>query len=61
MMVPDGDVGVLAQHMIKRFPGDAADRAALRSNAFFVLGRVETSKKWLRISEEIKRIQADRA
>ena len=53
MVVPDGDIDTLAQHMIKTFPADA-----LRSNAFFVLGRAETSKKWLRVSEEIKKIQS---
>jgi hypothetical protein len=56
MVVPDGDVDVLARDMIKQFPADAADRAAVLSNAFFVLGNVEKSDKWLRISEEIKRI-----
>jgi hypothetical protein len=56
MFIPDGDVDVLA--MIRPFPADAADRAALRSNAFFVLGRAETSEKWLRVSEEIKKIQS---
>ena len=58
MVVPDGDVDALAQHMIKTFSTGAVDRAALRSNAFFVLGRAETSKKWLRVSEEIKKIQS---
>jgi hypothetical protein len=55
MMVPDGNVDVLARDMIKQLPADAADRAAVLSNAFFVLGNVEKSDKWLRISEEIKR------
>ena len=58
MFVLDGDVEVLARAMIKNFPADAADRAALRSNAFFVLGRTETSRKWMQVSEEIERIQA---
>jgi len=58
MLIPDGDVDALAQHMIKNFPDDAADRAMLRSNAFFVLGRAEMSKKWLQVTEEIKKIQA---
>ena len=58
MFIPDGDVDVLAQHMINTFPADAADRAMLRSNAFFVLGRAETSKKWLQVTEEIKKIQS---
>jgi hypothetical protein len=31
----------------------------MRSNAFFVLGYSEKSDKWLRVSEEIKKIQAD--
>jgi hypothetical protein len=57
MMVPDGDVDVLAQHMMKAFPADAADRAAMRSNAFFVLGYREKSEKWLRVREQIKKIQ----
>jgi hypothetical protein len=60
MMVPDGDVDVLAQHMIKAFPADAADRAAMRSNAFFVLGSREKSEKWLRVREQIKKIQGSR-
>lgn len=59
MMVPDGEIDALAQHMIETYPADAADRAALRSNAFFVLGRAETSKKWLQVSEEIRKVQAD--
>jgi hypothetical protein len=58
MMIPDGNVDVLAQHMIKAYAGDAADRAVLRSSAFLVLGRAETSKKWLLVSEEIKKIQS---
>ena len=58
MIVPDGDVEALALHMLKTFPADAADRAAFRSNAFFVLGRRKTSEKWLRISEEITKLQA---
>jgi hypothetical protein len=60
MMIPEGNVDFLAQHMIKTFSGDAADRAVLRSSAFFVLGRAETSKKWLLVSEEIKKIQSDK-
>ena len=44
--------------MITTFPADAADRAAMRSNAFFVLGYREQSEKWLRVSEQIKKIQA---
>jgi hypothetical protein len=58
MFVPDSNVDVLARDMIKEFPADAADRATLRSNAFFVLGYVEKSKKWLLVTEEIKKIQA---
>jgi hypothetical protein len=58
MVVPDDDVDALVRHMIKSFPADAVDRAALRSNAFFVLGRAETSEKWLRVSEKIKKIQS---
>ena len=57
MFIPDGNVDFLAQDMIKHFPADAADRAMLRSNAFFVLGRAEASTKWLQISEEIEKIQ----
>jgi hypothetical protein len=57
MMIPDGDIDALAQHMIKAFPSDAADRAAMRSNAFFVLGYREKSEKWLRVREQIKKIQ----
>jgi len=54
----DGEIDVLARAMITNYPKDAVDRATLRSNAFFVLGRVETSKKWLQVTEEIKKIQA---
>jgi hypothetical protein len=57
MIVPDGDVEALVQRMLKTFPADAADRAAFRSNAFFVLGNRKTSERWLRVSEEIKKIQ----
>ena len=56
MFVPDSNVDVLARDMIKEFPADAADRATLRSNAFFVLGYAEKSKKWLLVTEEIKNI-----
>jgi hypothetical protein len=58
MVIPDADVDVLAMDMIKHFPADASDRAALRSNALFVLGYAEKSEKWLLVSAEIKRIQA---
>jgi hypothetical protein len=47
--------------MIKHFPADAAERAALRSNALFVLGYSEKSKKWLLVTEEIRKIQAGQA
>ena len=57
MMVPDGNIDALAQHMITAFPADAADRAAMRSNAFFVLGYREKSEKWLRVSEQVKKLQ----
>ena len=59
MFIPDGNVDVLAHDMIKKFPADAADRAALRSNAFHVLGYAEKSTKWLQVSEEIKKIQKE--
>jgi hypothetical protein len=58
MIVPDGDVDVLARDMIKQFPADAADRAALLSNAFFVLGNAEKSDKWLRVNAEIEKLKA---
>ena len=58
-MIPDDDVEILAQEMIKYFPADAADQAALRSSAFFHLGYVEKSKKWLRVRAEIKKILAN--
>lgn len=58
MMVPEGDVDILARAMINNYPTDAADQAAFRSNAFFVLGHVETSEKWLLVSQEIKKIRA---
>lgn len=58
MMITDGEADFLARSMIKYFPTDAADRAARRSNAFFVLGFIEKSDRWLRIAEEIKKIRA---
>lgn len=58
MIVPEGDVDTLARAMIENYHAEAADRAALRSNAFFVLGHVETSATWLLVSDEIKKIQA---
>jgi hypothetical protein len=51
MIIPDGDIDVLARDMIKHFLGNAADQAALRSNAFFVLGYIDKSKKWLLVTE----------
>src|SRR5882724_744814 len=58
MFIMDAEIDVLARAMITNYPKDAVDRATLRSNAFFVLGRVETSKKWMQVTEEIKKIQA---
>jgi hypothetical protein len=58
-MIPDFDVEILAQEMIKHFSADAADQAALRSSAFFHLGYVEKSKKWLLVRALIKKILAD--
>jgi hypothetical protein len=58
MFIPDGDVDDLARDMIKHFPADSADQATVRSNAFFVLGYPEKSKKWLLVAAEIKKIQA---
>jgi hypothetical protein len=58
-MIPDFDVEILAQEMIKHFPADAADQAALRSSAFFHLGYVQKSKKWLLVRALIKKILAD--
>src|SRR5580765_1562026 len=58
MFIPDGGIDVLALEMIKQFPTDAADQAALRSNAFFVLGHAEKSKKWMLVHAEIEKIQA---
>jgi hypothetical protein len=54
MLIPDGPVDVLARDLIKQFPADAADRATLRSNAFFVLGYPERSRKWMLVAEAIK-------
>ena len=61
MFIPDGDIDVLARDMIKDFLGYAADQATLRSNAFFVLGYIDKSKKWLLVTEEIKKMQARQA
>jgi hypothetical protein len=55
-MIPNDDVEVLAREMIKHFPADAADQAALRSSAFFHMGYAEKSKKWLLVRVEIKKI-----
>jgi hypothetical protein len=57
-MIPNDDVEVLAREMIKHFPANAADQAALRSSAFLHLGYSEKSKKWLLVSAEIKKILA---
>ena len=61
MIVHGREVDALAQHMIRTFAADAAARAVLRSDAFFVLGQRETSEKWLRVSKQIKMIQDDEA
>jgi hypothetical protein len=53
----DADIDALARAMIRNFPADAAGRAASRSSLFAALGRIETSCKWSRVSEEIERIQ----
>jgi hypothetical protein len=55
MLIIDDDVEVLARAMIRNHPKDAADRAEMRSDAFFVMGYFEESEKWLRVSEEIKK------
>ena len=55
-MISNDDVEVLAQEMIKHFPADAADQAALRSSAFFHMGYVEKSKRWLLVRAQIKKI-----
>jgi hypothetical protein len=57
----DADVDVLARAMIRNFPADAAGRAASRASMFAALGRIETSCKWSRVSEEISRIQTGSA
>lgn len=57
-MIPDDDVEVLAQDMIKHFPTDAALRATMRSDALSVLGYAEKSKKWVLVRAEIEKIQA---
>jgi hypothetical protein len=53
MMVPEGDVDILARAMIE-YHADAADRAALRSNAFAVLGhlRLAPSGCWSAMGQE---------
>jgi hypothetical protein len=55
-MIPNDDVEVLAKEMIRHFPADAADQAALRSSALFHMGYIEKSKKWLLVRAEIKKI-----
>jgi hypothetical protein len=58
MFIPDGTVDVLARDMVKRYAADALDRATLFSNALFVLGQDEKSKKWMLVRAEIEKIQA---
>jgi uncharacterized small protein (DUF1192 family) len=60
-MIPDDDVEVLAQDMIRHFPTDAALRATMRSDALSVLGYAEKSKKWLLVRAEIEKIQAEQS
>ena len=55
-MIPNDDVEVLAKEIIKHFPADAADQAALRSSVFFHMGYTGKSKKWLLVQAEIKKI-----
>jgi uncharacterized small protein (DUF1192 family) len=57
-MIPNDDVEILAQEMIKHFPADAVRRATMHSDALSVLGYVEKSKKWLLVRAEIEKIQA---
>jgi len=57
MLIPDGGVGVLAHDMVKQYAADAVDRATLFSNALFVLGQAEESKKWMLVRAEIEKIQ----
>jgi hypothetical protein len=58
-MIPNDDIEVLAQDMIKNFRTDAADQASLRSSAFFHMGYVEKSKRWMLVRAKIKEILAD--
>jgi hypothetical protein len=58
MYVPDGNVDDLAKGLIKDYPKDALDRAALMSNMLFLLGHAEKSKKWLLVRASIEKIQA---
>ena len=57
MFIPDGGVDVLAHDMVKQYAADAVDRATLFSNALFVLGETERSKKWMLVRAEIEKIQ----
>lgn len=59
-VIPDDDVQVLAQDMIRHFPADAALRAGMRSDALSVLGYVEKSKKWLLVRAENEKMQASK-
>jgi hypothetical protein len=58
-MIADDNVEVLARGMIAQFPADAADQAVLRASAFFAMGYIEKSKKWLLVRAKIKNILAD--
>jgi hypothetical protein len=58
-MIPTDDIEVLAQEMIKNFRADAADQASLRSSAFFHMGYVEKSKRWMLVRAKIKEILDD--
>jgi len=59
-VIPNDDVEILAREMVKHFPANAADQAALRSTAFLHMGYHERSKKWLLVHEEIKKMTAAR-
>jgi hypothetical protein len=56
-MIPDDNVEILAQEMVKHFPADAALRASMHSDALSALGYLERSKKWLLVTNEIKKVQ----
>ena len=56
MRVPNGAVDDLAREMLRTYPIDASDRAALISNMLYLLGRADLSRKWLLVRAVIQKV-----